>query len=279
MHQSSFPVTPGSIAGVTKILPPKETDAFDLDGLLLGLAAQQVINSLAQGETARLLVNIRFDVFGTRAATERYAALCMKMDPRVSKHLTLLLTSLPEGLPRSRQAECIGRLLPYCGAVGFQVDELVNLATLDLSQSVNPLVALPAAALASIPPERINEAIRALHTRRARVLVRRIRARCAQTPRHCVQCATVQFQVEGPSNPYWSYGWAVTPWPKRTASRSLGHEETRPTCPGRKRSGWFRLKGGDRRHRAAGDWHGADRFVPPQFAFAACTARKVIPMR
>jgi PAS domain S-box-containing protein len=154
------------------ILPQKETDAFDLDGLLLGLAAQQAVNALAQGETTRLLVNIRFDAFGTRAATERYAALCMKIDPRVAKRLTLLLTSLPEGLPRSRLSECVGRLRPYCGTVGFQVDELVNLVTLDLSQAADPLVAVPASALASIPPERIKEAIRALHLRRARLLVR-----------------------------------------------------------------------------------------------------------
>ena len=156
------------------ILPQQEVDAFDLDGLLLGLAAQQVLNALAQGDTTRLLVNVRFDVFGTRAAVERYFALCMKIDQRVSKRLTLLLTSLPEGLPRSRQSECVSRLRPYCAAVGFQVDALVNLATIDLSQSVNPLVAMPAAALSGIPPGQVTEAIRALHARRARLLVRRI---------------------------------------------------------------------------------------------------------
>jgi PAS domain S-box-containing protein len=156
------------------ILPQREAEAFDLDGLLLGLAAQQVLNALGQGDTGKLLVNIRFDVFGSRAAIERYAALCMKIDQRVSKRLTLLLTSLPEGLPRSRQSECVGRLRPYCAAVGFQVDELRNLATVDLSQTVNPLVALSASALAGIPPGQVTEAIRSLHARRARLLVRRI---------------------------------------------------------------------------------------------------------
>jgi hypothetical protein len=58
--------------------------------------------------------------------------------------------------------------------VGFQVDELRNLATVDLSQTVNPLVALSASALAGIPPGQVTEAIRSLHARRARLLVRRI---------------------------------------------------------------------------------------------------------
>jgi PAS domain S-box-containing protein len=156
------------------ILPQREAETFDLDGLLLGLAARQVLNALGQGDTGKLLVNIRFDVFGSRAAIERYAALCMKIDQRVTKRLTLLLTSLPEGLPRSRQSECVSRLRPYCAAVGFQVDELRNLATIDLSQTVNPLVALPATALAGIPPGQVTEAIRSLHARRARLLVRRI---------------------------------------------------------------------------------------------------------
>jgi PAS domain S-box-containing protein len=156
------------------VLPRKETDVFDLDGLLLGLAAQQAVKAMARGDTGRLLVNIRFDVFGTRVATERYVALCMRIDKRVCKHLTLLLTALPEGLPRSRQLECVNRLRPFCAAVGFQVDEVAGLATIDVSQSVNPLVALPAAALAGIAPGRIKEVIGGLHARRAKVLVRRI---------------------------------------------------------------------------------------------------------
>jgi PAS domain S-box-containing protein len=156
------------------ILSRKETDAFDLDGLLLGLAAQQAVNAIARGESTRLLVNIRYDVFGTRAATERYATLCMQIDPRVARRLVLLLTSLPNGLPRPRLAECINRLRPHCAAVGFQADDLAGVAALDLSHSTNPLVALPATALAAVPVDRLKEIFSGLHARRAKVLVRRI---------------------------------------------------------------------------------------------------------
>jgi hypothetical protein len=58
--------------------------------------------------------------------------------------------------------------------VGFQVDDIAALLTIDLSQSVNPLVALPAAALADITSDRIKEVIGGLHAKRAKVLVRRI---------------------------------------------------------------------------------------------------------
>ena len=100
--------------------------------------------------------------------------MCAKLDPRVCKRLTLLLTSPPEGLPRSRQLEFVNRLRPYCAAVGFQVDELAHLPVLDLSQTANPLLALPATALLGIGADRLKEVINGLHAKRARVLVRRI---------------------------------------------------------------------------------------------------------
>jgi len=156
------------------VLPRRATDAFDLDGLLLGLAAQQALDALENADATKLLVNVRFDVFGTRASTDRYVSLCAKLDPRVCKRLTLLLTSPPEGLPRSRQLEFVNRLRPYCAAVGFQVDEVAQLAVIDLSQTANPLVALPATALLGIAPDRLRELVAGLHTKRARVLVRRI---------------------------------------------------------------------------------------------------------
>ena len=126
-------------------LPRRESRAFDLDGLLIGLAAQQVITSMAQGDTTPVLATIQFDVFATRPATERFFAVCAKIDSRVTARLVLLLSSLPNGLPRSRLQEAVNRLRPFCRGVGYQVEELAALAQVDLSNSYNPIVVLPAA--------------------------------------------------------------------------------------------------------------------------------------
>ena len=47
-------------------LPQKEAQAFDPDGLLLGLAAQQAVASMARGDSTPFLVKISFDIFATR---------------------------------------------------------------------------------------------------------------------------------------------------------------------------------------------------------------------
>jgi PAS domain S-box-containing protein len=153
-------------------LPVVESKAFDLDGLLLGLAAQQAISGMARGDATPMLVNVRFDVFATRPATERYFATCLRIDQRVTGRLILLLSALPEGLPRTRQLECVNRLRPYCQAVGYHVAELANLAAIDLSFSGNPIVSLPARALADVDPEKLRLLLSSLHARRAKVLVR-----------------------------------------------------------------------------------------------------------
>ena len=74
------------------ILPKEDSQAFDLDGLLIGLAAQHAVTGLAQGNAMPLLVEISFDIFATRAATERFFATCAKIDPRVSSRLIVLLS-------------------------------------------------------------------------------------------------------------------------------------------------------------------------------------------
>src|ERR1700738_4869925 len=58
-----------------------------------------------------------------RATIERFFATCVKIDPRVSTRLNLLLTSLPNGLPRARLQDCVNRLRPFCRGVGYYVDE------------------------------------------------------------------------------------------------------------------------------------------------------------
>ena len=64
-------------------LPAKEAASFDLDGLMMGLAAQQAVAGMVRGEAMPLLVRISFDVFATRATTERFFAVCEKIDRRI----------------------------------------------------------------------------------------------------------------------------------------------------------------------------------------------------
>ena len=64
----------------------------------------------------------------TGAATERFFATCAKIDPRVSSCLIVLLTSLPQGLPRSRLLDCINRLRPFCRSVGYLVDDVAEVS-------------------------------------------------------------------------------------------------------------------------------------------------------
>jgi len=156
-------------------LPQQESEAFDLDGLLLGLAAKHAIAALASGDTNPILVALRFEVFRSRSATERYIVSCQKLDRRVASRLVFLLTGLPEGLPRTRLLEWINRLRPFCRGVGFQLDDLTRLSQVDLSHSDHPIIAMPATALAGLSRDRVQALATSLHARRASLLVLRVR--------------------------------------------------------------------------------------------------------
>jgi hypothetical protein len=153
-------------------LPLKESKVFDLDGLLISLAAQQAITTMGRGDTTPLLVKISFDIFSTRAATERFFALCAKIDPRVTTRLVVLLSSMPDGVPRSRLQDCVNRLRPFCRGVGYQVDEVAGLPQIDLSNSFNPIVVLPASIRGANAPGKLRELFSSLQSRRAKILIR-----------------------------------------------------------------------------------------------------------
>jgi hypothetical protein len=155
------------------VLPRKESQAFDLDVLLFGLAAQQVISTMG-GIVLPLLVNVRFDVFFTSASTERFLVSCRKIDARVSSRLVLMLSSLPPGLPKSRLLECATRLRSFCCAVGYHVGDLAAAETIDLSNSFNPIVAIPFDALSAKESDRLKQTIASLQARRAKVLIHKV---------------------------------------------------------------------------------------------------------
>jgi PAS domain S-box-containing protein len=156
------------------VLPRKESQAFDLDALLLGLAARQAISTMGQGILLPLLVNVRFDVFFTSASIERFLVSCRKIDPRVSSRLVLMLSSLPPGLPKSRLLECVTRLRSFCCAVGYHAGDLAAAETIDLSNSFNPIVAIPFDALSAKESDRLKQTIASLQARRAKVLIHKV---------------------------------------------------------------------------------------------------------
>ncbi|MSP00748.1 MAG: PAS domain S-box protein [Acetobacteraceae bacterium] len=162
------------VIGALAILPEAETRTFDLDGLLVGLAAHQAIAGMARGNTIPFLVNVRFDVFATRAATERYLATCLKVDQRVSSHLIMMLSAIPRGLLKTRQLECVNRLRPFCRGVGYHVDDMASLAALDMSFTADPIVSMPATVLDADDPEKLMTLIGSLHARRTRILIREV---------------------------------------------------------------------------------------------------------
>jgi PAS domain S-box-containing protein len=164
------------IACALAVLPQKESSAFDLDGLLVGLAAKHAVSSMAQGDTAPLLVKISFDIFATRVTTERFFAMCARIDRRVTGRLVLLLSSLPEGLPRTRLQDCVNRLRPFCRGVGYQVDDATELPQIDLSNSFNPIVVLPLAACSVSTPNKLRELFGSLQSRQAKVLIRGVQS-------------------------------------------------------------------------------------------------------
>jgi PAS domain S-box-containing protein len=152
-------------------LPPKDSEAFDLEGLRLGLAVQHAIASMVLGDTTTVLVKISFEIFSKRARTERFFATCATIDARVSRRLVILLSSLPAGLPRTRLQDCVNRLRPFCQGVGYQIEEIEALAQIDLSNSYNPVVAVPAAACKVNTLNKLRDLFNSLQTWKARILI------------------------------------------------------------------------------------------------------------
>jgi hypothetical protein len=157
-------------------LSPAEADAFNRDVLLLGLAAKHAIDSMAQGDTTPLLITVSFDTFTVRAAAERFFATCAKIDPRLTTRFIVMLSPLPVGLPNTRLLDWINRLRPFCQAVGYQVEDVVALAEIDLSNSYNPIVNLSAAACGATTPGKLRELFKSLRRRGAKVMISGVRS-------------------------------------------------------------------------------------------------------
>jgi hypothetical protein len=126
---------------------------------------------MAGGDKTPVLVDINFETFSTRPTTERFFSACTKIDARVARRLVVLLSSLPAGLPRTRLQDYTNRLRPFCQGVGYHVEEIAALTEINLSNSYNPIVAVPAAVCKVVTQNRLRDLFNSLQTWKAKILI------------------------------------------------------------------------------------------------------------
>ncbi len=157
-------------------LPMQERQDFDFDRLVLGVAAGQAIDEIAEGRSLLVLVNVDFEVFLDRRRTERYVAACQALDTRLRERLVLVLSGMPKGFPKSRVLECVMRLRPLCHGIGFQSDGM-EAPSVELSLLGAATVVLQEdrqAARTARDTERLGKLVDSLHAYQASVLVRQV---------------------------------------------------------------------------------------------------------
>jgi len=163
-------------------LPARESQAFDFDRMMLGVAAEQAIGKLAVGSVHPIMVAADFEVFLDRRRTERYIAACQQLDQRLRSRLILVLSRMPYGVPKSRVLECVVRIRPFCRGVGFQA-ESVELPPVEFSVLGASIVVLQESDLNAYSADhlaKLEKLIGVVRTHRARVLVREVsNRRCA----------------------------------------------------------------------------------------------------
>lgn len=163
-----------SVIAAYSALAMADRQNFDLDRLMLGHAADQAVAQIGSGGSRLIMVNLDFEVFLDRRRTERYAAACEALDPRLRERLVLVLCGIPRGFPKSRMLECVLRLRPYCHAIGFEVDGMEP-PPVDPSLLSSAIVVVRGERLArnaSKDIERLTRLIDEAHMRHAHVLLR-----------------------------------------------------------------------------------------------------------
>jgi hypothetical protein len=152
----------------------RESRTFELDRLLLGVAAAQVIDRLAAGDAQPVMVPVDFELFLDQFRYERYVETWQQLDRRLRSRLMLVLARLPPGVPRSRILESVGRLRRISQAIGFQVEAL-ELPAIEFSALGASLVVLREGDLKSWEDEnlaKLDKLVSFVHAHHARVLVR-----------------------------------------------------------------------------------------------------------
>jgi PAS domain S-box-containing protein len=176
-HIATLPRVMGqNVERALSVLPGRERETFDFDRLVLGAAAEQVIEQMGGGSSLPVLVAVDFELFLDRRCMERYVAALQVLDRRLQQHLILVLSNLPHGVPRNRVQECVMRLRPFCQMVAFQADGL-HLPPVEpslLSASIVTLREKDLNRWANDDLTKLGKLIEVSHTQLARVLVRHV---------------------------------------------------------------------------------------------------------
>ena len=160
-------------------LPAKESQEFDYDRLVLGVAAAQMIDKLAVGSTLPIMVTVDFEVFLDRHRTECYVEAWQQLDRRLRSRLMLVLARVPRGAPRSCILECVARLHRCCRPVGLQAESMVLPPVEFTAFSATTVVVREGDlnAWGADDMAKLDQLITNVRAHRARVLVRQVSSR------------------------------------------------------------------------------------------------------
>jgi PAS domain S-box-containing protein len=170
------PTAEPSVLGAFSALSMADRQHFDLDLLMLGFAADQLIAQLGAGSSRLTMVDLDFGVLLDRRRIERYLAACEALDPRLRERLILVLYGMPKGFPNSRMLECVLRLRPHCHAIAFET-EGIEPPVVDPSLLNGAIAVLRGEHLAGLGPnglDRVHRLIDELHQCHAHVLARQV---------------------------------------------------------------------------------------------------------
>ena len=159
-------------------LPVEEGAEFDLDALRLSLAAECCAQTALQGSASPVFVELGFEVFDARRKVDRYLATLSKLDVKMQRRLTLMLSQLPPGLPRTRLQDCIQRVRPYCRAAGFELEEL-RLQPPSRSLPGGAVLAVSASGWVDLPDSQLAQLLATVHACGCTLLVRHVGSRDA----------------------------------------------------------------------------------------------------
>ena len=173
-HYARFP--PGveaRILAAAAALPREDAAAFDIDVLRLSVGVEQAHDSAAGGIRLPVLIDVAFEIFETRAHTERYIEGLHRIDARAREQIVLMLTDQPDGVTISRIRDCMLRLRPYCREIGFVLKKLEPPPP-DLIGGVPMTFAIGCEAISrgqALTEEALFQFLPVLHARRGRLLV------------------------------------------------------------------------------------------------------------
>jgi hypothetical protein len=153
-------------------LPAAEQASFDLDAAMLGLAADRVQQGLLTDAVGTVFIEVDFQVFQFRGATETYMETCRSLNPALRQRLILVLWHLPAGIPSSRLQQCVQRLRPFCRTVAFAIDE-PQLAASDPVLDHAPIIAVSASRVTGPGSrEKLGKLLATVHAKRGRLMAR-----------------------------------------------------------------------------------------------------------